>query len=282
MIVQTTRKIPVVLVNTDGKSLFDNNGTEWERCPEYDDKDAFLLGYRENKNHVQVIQLTREEIKRVINGVHAMMTPITVDEMRFYVSSLPKRYQEIADQWNNQVLREILIEAEERNHNPGKLLESKIYSILKAEEDAQRAKEEQEREEIQKKAQEKPEKVHSVSGGYKSTSKRRTQEGSISVVTGDMSIVLTPKQLEFMERLSECPGWNENGVNGEYIASQYSEELSDTMNPMSMGAVLTTLREKRLIVTIKVRIGGIKCCMFKLTETGVAVYNKLACREVSE
>lgn len=276
MVVRTITGSLVSFVRTDGRSLFDNDGVEWARCPEFDVSEPFGLGYRETKAEVSVVRLTREEMKRVINGVHAMQTPTTVEEMRYHALNLPKDYQWIIDQWPDQKLREILIEAEDRHQNPGALLEAKAYAVIEAEEAAKKEQEEQEHEESHEKASSLPGKTRSASGGYRSTPKRRTQEGSISVASGDISVVLTPKQLEFMERLSECPGWSETGVTGEYVASQYAEELSDTMNPMAMGAVLTTMREKGLIETRKTRMGGIKCCMFKLTEVGVQIYKELA------
>ena len=276
MIVKTTLGRTVPLVDTDKRYLYDNAGVRWERYPEMDCPDPHLLAYRETKTSTSVIQLTKEEVKRTINGVHAMLTPTTVEEMRYHALTLPREYQWIIDQWSDQRLREILIEAEEKHQNPGAMLEAKAHAVIEAEEAAKRAQEEQERMESHEEAPPRPGKTRSAPGGYRSTPRRRTQEGSLSVAFGDTSVVLTPKQLEFMERLSECPGWKETGTGGEYVASQYAEELSDTMNPMSMGAVLTTLREKGLLATEKSRMGGIKCCVFKLTETGISVYNELA------
>ena len=262
--------------DTDGVYLIDRNGIKWERCPEYDSADPFFIAYRETKANISVVRLTREEIKRTINGPHAMQTPITVEEMRYYALDLPKEYQWIIDQWSDQQLREILIDAESKNRNPGAVMEAKVYKIIADEEAAKEEAERQKNAESHEKAQEKPGKTRSVPRGYSSTPRKRTQEGSISVAFGEASVILTPKQLEFMERLSECPGWKETGTGGEYVASQYAEELSDTMNPMSMGAVLTTLREKGLLNTKKARMGGIKCCVCQLTEVGISVYNELA------
>lgn len=274
MVVKTIQGSTVSLVHTDKRSLFESDGTEWARCPEFDVKEPYGVAYRETKENMAVVRLTRDEIKRVINGTHAMRTPTTVEEMRYHALTLPNEYQWIIDQWPDQKLREILIEAEEKNHNPGAMLEAKAYAIILAEEAAK--EQEQAEQEDQEKAPPKPEKTHPVPGGHRSTPKRRTQEGSVSVASGDISVTLTPKQLEFMERLSECPGWKDTGVTGEYVASQYAEELSDTMNPMSMGAVLTTMREKGILSTRKARMGGIKCCIFQLTEVGIAVYKELA------
>ena len=276
MVVYTTTGGIVSLVNTDKRSLFDNNGTEWARCPELDIKEPYGLAYRETKENTAVFRLTKEGIKRVINGVHAMQTPTTVEEMRCHTLALPKEYQWIIDQWPDQKLREILIEAEEKHQNPGVMLEAKVYAVIEAEEAAKRIQEEQKHAEGHGEATEGAKKTRYISRGYSGTPKRRTQAGSVSVASGDISVVLTPKQLEFMERLSECPGWKDSGATGEYVASQYAEELSDTMNPMSMGAVLTTLREKGLLDTRKTRIGGIKCCVFRLTDTGIVIYKELA------
>lgn len=276
MVVYTIDGTTISLVNNDKKYLYDSTGAKWERCPEYDTADPYAVGYREAQSRT-VIKLSREELKRTINGPHAMQTPTTVEEMRFHAQTLPKGYQYIINGWGDQRLREVLIEAEEKHQNPGAVLEAKVHSIIEAEKERER-----ERTETSREATEGPKETRTVPGGHKNTPRKRKQEGSVSVASGGISVLLTPKQLEFMERLSECPGWSEYGTSGTYVASQYAEELSDTMNPMSMGAVLTTLREKKLLTTEKTRIDGMKCCIFKLTEDGKQVYNKLANIETKE
>ena len=169
--------------------------------------------------------------------------------------------------WSDQMLREILIEAEEKSESPIEVMKKALGIGEQAVPTT----------EVPTGASPKPTEKQRARGTYRNTPQRRKQEGSVSVALGDVSITLTPKQLEFMERLSECPGWD-GTPTGEYNASLYAQELEDTMNPMSVGAVLTTLREKNLLQTEKRRVGGIKCCIFKLTDTGVRVYNKLARR----
>lgn len=279
MVVYTDSGTPVNLVNTDKKSLFDGTGVEWARCPDFDTPDPFRLAYRETVNNLSVIRLTKDEIKRVIDGVHAMRTPTTVLEMRYYAENLHHRCRDMIDGWSDQRLREILIEAEDRHQNPGTLLEAKAYAIIDAE-DAKKQEEERARTEKAKEGPSEATGAHEARGRYKRTPKRRTQTGSLPVAIRDMTVILTPKQVEFLERLSECPGWEEHGVTGQYVASQYTEELSDTMNPMAVGAVLTTLREKGLLATEKSRMGGIKVCLFKLTDDGIQIYNTLANKEV--
>lgn len=101
--------------------------------------------------------------------------------------------------------------------------------------------------------------------------KKRKAEGCVTV--GE--VLLTSKQLEFMERLSEIPDWQCKGTDGEYIVSEYAGELSDSFTPISVGAIVTTLREKKLIVTQKSRIDGARGCLFQLTDLGKQVYRGL-------
>ena len=89
-------------------------------------------------------------------------------------------------------------------------------------------------------------------------------------------LILTPKQVEFMERLSENEGWDIKGPQGAYYADSYAEALSDTMTPMGVGAMITTLREKGVLTTEYSRVGGCRKCQFTLTELGQQVYDKLA------
>ena len=271
MILKASNGLPVSFTDTDKKSLFDKTGQEWARHPSGDQPEG-LACYMNTETFVQVL-LTREDLKRVIAGPNAMRTPTTLDEMRDYIDRCPKYVQEIANSWPDQKLREILIAAEEHGSNPGWLLERM------ADKESEKQREPEPETENPTEAMGTATEAHRAPRTARSTPRPRKQEGSVSVALGEVSVLLTPKQLEFMERLSECPGWSEDGVSGEYTASEYAQELSDTMNPMSMGAVLTTLREKGLLQTEKRRVGAIKCCVFKLTDLGVQVYNKLAGKE---
>lgn len=266
MIIKSTLNTDIWIVRSDGKSLFGRDGTEWARNPKLDDQQKGLIGYTETKYHVSSMQLTRAEMKRVIAGEAAMRTPTTVDEMRYFALDLHPTLIRVIDEWSDQRLREILIKAEDTHKNAGDLLEKEARAQLEAEVPPEKPKE----------GPPEATETHRAPRTARSTPRPRKQEGSLSVTTEDISVLLTPKQLEFLERLSECPGWEDTGAAGEYVASEYAQELSDTMNPMSVGAVLTTLREKHLLQTEKRRVGAIRCCVFKLTDLGVQVYHKLS------
>jgi len=271
MIVYTTANSIVSLTGKSGGNLIDSDGVEWVRDPEFDSNDPLRVGYRETKANVSVIRLTRDEINRVIKGEKYMNTPMTVLEMRYRAVKFGKELREVIDMWPDQKLRELLIKADESGRDPTMLMEDAAYE--------EAYPEPQVKDELKETPQERPKEAterHVPRGTGNHTPRLRKQEGSVSVVFEEASVVLTPKQLEFMERLSECPGWKEHTTKGEYIASDYAQELSDTMTAMSVGAVLTTLREKSILRTEKRKVGAIKCCVFQLTDLGVRVYNKLA------
>lgn len=260
MIIKSMHGMQVNIVSTDKIDLIDSAGVRWHRDASKDNVSDKLIGY--TCDNADTVLLTVEHMKRVCNGNNAINTPTTVPELREYPRRLPARMAEIVDGWPDQTLREILIEADEKHTNPGLLLERKVEAEIKKQEVPQ---------ESQEKAQESPQKPTPP----RNTPRTRKQEGSITVTTGDVSVLLTPKQIEFMERLSECPEWSQIPVTGEYSASAYVEELSDTMSPPSVGAIITTLREKGILSTRKVKMGAAKGSVFKLTEMGVVVYKWL-------
>lgn len=268
MIIKASNGLPVSIIDTDKKSLFDSKHQEWARHPSGDQPEG-LVCYMNTQTCMEIL-LTREDMRRVIKGYKAINTPTTLEEMRDHISRCPQYVQEMVDGWPDQKLREILIQADEEGCDPRWLMEG----IANKE-----AKQEELTPEMPTEATGTATEAHRTPRTARSTPRPRKQEGSVSVALGEASVLLTPKQLEFVERLSECPGWGESGPAGEYTASEYAQELSDTMNPMSMGAVLTTLREKGLLQTEKRRVGAIKCCVFKLTDLGAQVYNKLANKE---
>lgn len=261
MIVNSIDGNPVTLVKTNGKSIFTRNGEEFKRDETHDDADHAAYTCTSNTSTITVL-LSRSELRRVLSG--KMAEPQTVGELREFSSILPEDERNVANTWNDQKFREVLIEADETNKRPDMLLVSKIQDMLPKKEKLQEPLS-------------KPKKDATDRTPPKSTSRPRKQEGSIIVNLGSISVLLTPKQLEFMERLSEYPNWK--GPSSECITSVYADELSDTMSPMSVGAVLTTLREKKLLTTQKCRIGAIKSSAFQLTQLGEQIYKKLAGKE---
>lgn len=266
MIVKSNAGTLVSIIGYNGIAVLDRNGGVWERDIKYcGDYGSVRFVHTETKNTITV---TAAEMHRISLGPHAINAVQTVEELRDATRELDPRHRREVDNWPDQKLREILIEAEEKSESPTEVMKKALGIGEQATPTTG----------MPTGASPKPTEKQEAPRGYTSTTRSRRQEGSVLVALEDTSVLLTPKQLEFMERLSECPGWD-GTPTGEYNASLYAQELEDTMNPMSVGAVLTTLREKNLLQTEKRRVGGVKCCIFKLTAVGLQVYGKLAGKE---
>lgn len=268
MVLTTTSGSKVYFVGNDKKCLIDNAGVRWERNSKLDTNNR--AAYTETKQGISTVLLTRQDLVRVTKGIVEMTTPTTLEEMRYYSTRLPGKLRGIIDLWPDQKLREILCDAEEKGKHPGHMME------LAAQKELEPNPTPKTNAGIPTEASPLASVARKTQGTSSSIPRRRKQEGSVSVVLDGKPVLMTPKQSEFMERLSENPEWNKFGVNGEYIVAVYSEELSDTMSPMSVGAIVTTLREKGLLTTKKVRYDGCKACSFKLTDDGIKVYNELS------
>ncbi len=264
MIVTTILGQRVSLVHTDRKFLYERDGSMWCRDSVKDTQDR--AAYTKYVDIPQTILLDRHELKRICAGDQAMIRPTTVEGMRDYATGLEKDWRDEVSNWPDQRLREILADAEEQDKDPGRMLEKMLEKLLEPVVAPT----------IPTEATERPTEAPKKTPRYSNTPRPRKQEGSVSVALEGVSVLLTPKQLEFMERLSENEGWAKHGIGGEYSVNSYSMELSDSMSAMSVGAVVTTLREKHLLQTTKVRVAGLKSCIFQLTDLGKQVYLKLS------
>lgn len=264
MILKTLAGMTVSLVRSDKQFLYERDGSMWCRDSSKDTPDH--AAYTKFIDIPQTVLLSRADLRRVCAGSRAMATPTTVEEMRDHAASLGKDRDREVSSWPDQKLREMLADADEQGKDPGQMLEKELDRKL----------EPPVIEETHEEATERPTEAPKKIPRYPHPPRPRKQEGSVSLSLGEASVLLTPKQLEFMERLSENSGWSKHGVEGEYSVNAYAVELADTMNAMSVGAVVTTLREKHLLNTTKTRVEGIKTCMFKLTDLGVQVYKELS------
>jgi hypothetical protein len=87
-------------------------------------------------------------------------------------------------------------------------------------------------------------------------------------------VTLTTKQVRFLQRMSEdC--FFENGVDSKLWIDVYCETVADEFNPMAVGAMVSTLREKGLISVAQDRVNGKKCKWMMFTETGKQVAKEL-------
>lgn len=264
---------PVYLVGNNKGVLIDIDHNKWQRKAEWDvpDRAAFAMETCSTRN--EAIYLDKFQLKRAVLGSSAMQRVLDVQEFRYYADRHPEQIN--ANDWSDQQIRELLMEADERN------MDVVEYLLKKAKEKAKKAQEAEGVQEDGCSTQNATE-----ANGTATTTKRtstpkrdkraKVQEGGFEYTDSNLQIILTPRQTEFMERLGELDGWKDKGVGGQYASSEYAECLEDTMNPMAVGAMISTLREKGIITTEYVKNDGTKRCMFRLTDLGISIYRSIS------
>lgn len=103
---------------------------------------------------------------------------------------------------------------------------------------------------------------------------KKVQVGGMEFTEGGVSVIITPKQVEFIRLLPTSNFW-ENGVDSALWIDVLCDELEDKMGPMTIGAMVSTLREKHLLEVAVDCQGKRKAKYFRFTNTGKAVAAKV-------
>lgn len=272
MLSRTTTGKLISIVENDHGTLIDSTGVEWRRRGSLDSPGhaAYSASIRGDE---EVIQFTKGELVRICKGTRAIQTPITVEELRVMVSNtMEPEAQALAAEKPDQWFREAMIKAEETDQNPYSLAGHLLLDELD-----------------QRKSEEVPPEALPVASVApkeptkgKSTTRGKLQPGGHEDTFEGKRVLLTPKQVEFVRRISEIEEMYHCDTGTWYPADVYTECLSNTMSPTSVGAMITTLREKGVIRTEYSKVGGRKICRFQLTELGQYVYNKLSSDNVNK
>lgn len=88
------------------------------------------------------------------------------------------------------------------------------------------------------------------------------------------TITLTEKQVKFI-RLLPNDDFYEQGLDSHLWIDVLCDTLADEFNPMALGAMVSTLREKHLIAVGAQKVNGKKCKFFGFTELGKRVAREL-------
>ena len=268
MLSRTTTGKLISIVENDHGTLIDSTGVGWRRRGSLDSPGhaAYSASIRGDE---EVIQFTKGELVRICKGTRAIQTPTTTDELRAAIESMGPEAAALAAEKPDQWFREVLIKAEETGKDPRSL----AGHLLMDELDRGKLKE------APPEASSLPPVTREEHTRYKRTPRAKLQPGGFEDTFEGKRVLLTPKQVEFMERLDEIKKLKFS-ASGWYPADMYAECLSDTMSPMAVGAMVTTLREKGVIVTEYNKSGGRKYCQFRLTGLGEDIYGKLSNGEV--
>lgn len=270
MLARTTTGKLINIVRNENGLLWDATGLSWLRRGDLDQPGHAAYSATTAEGVRMDIQFTKDELVRVCGGTRAIQTPITVEELRAMMSdTMDPEAKALAAEKPDQWFREVMIKAEETGQNPLSLAGHMLVDEL------DRHKPEEVPTEAPPLAQE----IRKAPPQYKRAPRAKIQPGGFEDTFEGKRLLLTPKQTEFMERLEENETW-EHGDPGKWLyGDHYAECLSDAMSPMSVGAMITTLREKGVIRTEYDRVDGRRVCKFQLTELGMLVYNRLCIKD---
>ena len=268
MLVRTTNGKLISIVSNGNGVLTDAGGTKWRRRGSLDSPGHAAYSTSVNGDG-EVIQFTKDELVRICKGTRAIQTPTTPEELRADTAFMEPEAAALAAEKPDQWFREVLFKAEETSQNPSSL----AGHLLMDELDRRKPKE------VPTEASPLAQETRKAPPQYKRAPRAKLQPGGFEDTFEGKRVILTPKQTEFMERLEENETWERGDPSKWFCGDHYAECLSDTMPPMSVGAMITTLREKGIIRTEYTHIDGRRVCKFQLTELGVLVYNKLCMKD---
>lgn len=260
MIVTSMKGKRVSIVQNKQGILVDTQGKRWIRDAYEDIPERGMAGYSCHDG-TDSIRFTKPELVRICKGDIAIQQLTTVDEARDFVERLEPKLREVAANWNDQQLREVLIEADDTNKSALTLLVSKLMAEYKRVE-AQTAARTKECLSCERDG---TSLAQEDSGGtlvppHKNTPKKAKGNAFESMYNGEL-ITLTSKQLVIMRAIAaEVDGDGTCTPTGVLQAA-----VNAGMSAISAGAVLATLGEKKLLTVTRTPAGK----TYKLTSAGM-------------
>lgn len=270
MLARTTTGKLIHIVRNESGVLWDATGLGWSRRGDLDQPGHAAYSATTADGVRMDIQFTKDELVRICKGTRAIQTPATVEELRVMVSdTMETGAKALAEEKPDQWFREVMIKAEETDQNPYFLAGHLLLDELGH----------RKPKEVPAEASHLAPVTRKAPARGKSTPRSKLQPGGFEDTFEGKRVLLTPKQVEFLERLEENETWEQDDSGRWFYGDQYAECLSDTMSPVSVGAMVTTLREKGAIRTEYTRYNGRKVCKFQLTDMGKFVYDRLCMKD---
>lgn len=99
-------------------------------------------------------------------------------------------------------------------------------------------------------------------------------EGTFEYANEEFHITLTAKQVRFIKRMPE-DDFYEHGLDSALWIDVFCDTIADEFNPMAVGAMVSTLREKKLIGVGVQKMNGKKCKYMAFTALGQMVAKEL-------
>lgn len=116
--------------------------------------------------------------------------------------------------------------------------------------------------------------VKTANETIKKTKKKSKKNVAFTFEDADGIVTLTEKQVRFLTLLPN-DDFYENGLDSSLWIDVLCDTLANEFNPMALGAMVSTLREKYLISVGVQKVNGKKCKFFSFTELGKRVAREL-------
>lgn len=103
----------------------------------------------------------------------------------------------------------------------------------------------------------------------KNTRKKKVQVGGFEFQEGEIHLILTPKQVDFLKHLSDSTFWQQGAQSTLWI-DILCDEITGQFEgkPMTVGAMVSTLREKGILAVAIGRLENRKAKYVELTDLG--------------
>lgn len=247
--------------------LIDSHGRNWLRDASKDKPEQGMAGYSRQDNEDAII-FTKPELVRVCKGDTAIQQLTTVAEMRDFATRLEADLREIADGWNDQQLREVLVEADNKSCSALNLLVVK----LQKESDRLHAAAVAEAEECPSCEREgtslAQENAVGIQAPTRGNTPKKAKGNAFEGMFGEELVRLTSGQLAVMHAIFSTL----DPKSGASPTASVAQCVSDEMSAVSAGATIATLKEKKLIVVDKTSSKKV----VRLTSLGVQVRDALS------
>lgn len=103
---------------------------------------------------------------------------------------------------------------------------------------------------------------------------KKTTKKSKNVAFELDGVTLTEKQVKFIKRMPE-DDFYEHGLDSTLWIDVYCDTIADEFNPMAVGAMVSTLAEKHLVVVSRERVNGRISKYMSFTEAGKKIAKAL-------
>lgn len=246
MIVTSMNGEAISILENKRGILIDSRRRNWLRDASKDKPEQGMAGYSRQDNEDTII-LTKPELVRVCKGNTAIQQLTTVAEARDFASRLEADLREIADNWGDQQLREVLMEADSKGCSALNLLTSK----LQKESDQLRASAVAENEECISCERDGTSLAQESAGGTQAPPRGNTPKkvkgNAFEGVFGEELVRLTSGQFTVMHAIFSTL----DPKSGASLTADVTQYVNGEMSAVSAGATIATLKEKNLVVVDK-------------------------------